>query len=462
MNRRDLLKGIGGGLGALGLHSLMGPAHAAASGGVRRMIVFYTNNGTVQTNWKMTPRSLASDVHWSMALPSSGAGYSLCLEGLAPIADRVMVVDGLGLVTAELDRVAAGTRHETGNLHAMTGGWGEMIGNWPTATAPSIDQLVASAIAAPGQYRSMEWGVGNTFHEVNYRDRRLVLPSEYDLHAIENRLFGGRGASGEGTASLLQSVSERYLNLSKRMSSVDRQKLETHRQLLREIEVRQDGLAARQATCLDVPDVSDQTLSYDEKFEQMLQLLQTSFSCDLTRVLTLNMGQHPMKSLTGRSGDLHDEFAHDIYISDEADDVMTRNYQRHVANFTKLVQTLDAMTDPLGDGLQTLLDNTLVVWVGELGDSTHNFDQLPVVVAGGRSFSDFRLGEYVRLPAITPVSAWSFAGINPTMGVPNQHLLVNIAQAMGVDTDHVGLAEATTEDGHTLDLRGGVPELLRT
>ena len=168
------------------------------------MIVYYTNNGTVQTNWKMTPRSLGTDVHWSMGLSSDPSGYSRCLEGLAPVADRVMVVDGLGLVTAELDRVAAGTRHETGNLHAMTGAWGEMIGNLPTATAPSIDQLVASAIADPGQYRSMEWGVGNTFHEVNYRDKRLVLPSEYDLHAIEGRLFGSGGASGAGTASLLQ------------------------------------------------------------------------------------------------------------------------------------------------------------------------------------------------------------------------------------------------------------------
>ena len=38
-----------------------------------------------------------------------------------------------------------------------------------------------------------------------------------------------------------------------------------------------------------------------------------------------------------------------------------------------LAQMLDSTLDPLGDGEQTLLDNTMILWVGELGDATHGF-----------------------------------------------------------------------------------------
>jgi hypothetical protein len=455
MNRRQFLRAMGLTTGALSLGSLGRPARAD-TGGVKRFVLFYTNNGVVQDRWAMPGRT---DTTWSEALPSVSSAYSDCLVGLAPVRQQVMVAKGFGLVSAEQDNVAAGTRHETGNIHSVTGNWAEMVGNFPMPTSPSIDQLIADHIGSPEQFRSMEWGVGNTYHEVSYRDRRVILPTQYDLEAIHARLFGGVAVSGAAQASLLDAVRGRYTALSRRLGTTDRAKVEAHQQLLWEIQVRQNGLAERQLACENPNDWSLDGGGYEEVFAQQVQLAQVAFSCDLTRVLTLNVGDHGLKAITGEAGDIHDAYAHDIRTSERAADIVTTHYQQLVRHFVDLVQGLDSVADPHGDGAQSLLDNTVVLWLNELGDSTHSFDQLPVVIAGGSAFSDFRLGQYVHLPATTPVQAWSLDGLTPSMGVPHQRLLVTVAQQLGLSVDQVGLDTLSTLEGE-LDCRGPVLELL--
>ena len=43
------------------------------------------------------------------------------------------------------------------------------------------------------------------------------------------------------------------------------------------------------------------------------------------------------------------------------------------------------------------------------------------------------------------------------MGLPHQHLLVTIAQAFGLNVDHVGLTQAMGQRGDLVSLRGGLP-----
>jgi hypothetical protein len=44
-------------------------------------------------------------------------------------------------------------------------------------------------------------------------------------------------------------------------------------------------------------------------------------------------------------------------------------------------------------------------------------------------------------------------------GTPHHHLLVGIAQAMGLDVDHVGLGEIINRDGERVPLTGSLPNL---
>ena len=80
---------------------------------------------------------------------------------------------------------------------------------------------------------------------------------------------------------------------------------------------------------------------------------------------------------------------------------------------------LDERSDPLGPG--SLLDNSLVVWAKEMGDSRlHVCDSVPFVLAGGANFP-FARNRYID------------AG-----GAAHNHLLVSLSQAMGLSNTTFG------------------------
>ena len=72
----------------------------------------------------------------------------------------------------------------------------------------------------------------------------------------------------------------------------------------------------------------------------------------------------------------------------------------HMEQFAYLVQRLDGIEDGPG---QTLLDNTLFTYGSGLGDgSTHQYNDLPIVVAGGGQH--VRAGRHLNLPEGTPLA----------------------------------------------------------
>ena len=72
----------------------------------------------------------------------------------------------------------------------------------------------------------------------------------------------------------------------------------------------------------------------------------------------------------------------------------------HMEQFAYLAERMDAVTQPDGT---TLLDGTLLTYGSGLGDgSTHQYNDLPIVVAGGGS--RVRSGLHVNLPEGTPLA----------------------------------------------------------
>ena len=72
----------------------------------------------------------------------------------------------------------------------------------------------------------------------------------------------------------------------------------------------------------------------------------------------------------------------------------------HVEQFAYLVEKLDAIE--LADG-NSLLDHTLFTYGSGLGDgSTHQYNDLPIVVAGGGKH--IRSGRHINMPEGTPLA----------------------------------------------------------
>ena len=97
--------------------------------------------------------------------------------------------------------------------------------------------------------------------------------------------------------------------------------------------------------------------------------------------------------------------------------------------FAYLISALEAV--PEGDG--TLLDNTIVVWMNELGKgNSHTRNDVPIVVAGGAG--PFKMGRYIRFGE-----------------TPHNNFLLSLCHAMGLEQE--------TSFGNPAYCTGVVPQL---
>ena len=454
LDRRRFLTAVGlAGMGA-GLRPVASWGQAAEP--PKRLIVLSSGHGTPYEHWRMRPTNQPDAGTWTADLRALQAGdFSRSLAPLHPHRNRLSVFDGLSMATAELD--LPGYRHEKGWLHAWTGSWAYFTGSDLFSTQPSLDQLVARAIARPDRVPSLELQI-DSGRPICHAGEAQQLPLEADPRRAWERLFGLATSDDPllgAQASVLDFVKAEHEALRPKLSAGDQQRLDTHFELVRQLEQRLVGLAS--ATC-DSAGAAAPTLSlanYNQNFDAFAELITAAFSCDMTRVVALSLGDLPSDDFGWGhylSGDAHNDFAHRIFEDPLAAEAMSDYTAHHAAQVARLVAALEAI--PEGDG--SLMDHTLIVWGSELADGWHGFEKYCTLIVGG----SWALpgGTYHHWPFnSTPISMVGYDAWTQGSGLPHQHLLVTVAQAMGLDVDHVGLREVTTPDGIRVDLTGGLP-----
>jgi hypothetical protein len=459
MKRRQFLAGMGLTAGSLFLPSIGTGRRAGAAASTdappQRLLIFYTRHGVWGDAWKMNSENLNSNVAWTSDLSMlAEEEFSVALRPLHPFRDRLSLIDGMSLLSAEAD--ITGQRHEIGQVHSLTGSNVELLGGVPLASSLSIDQHIAKMIARDDGFRSLELAVGSPENSVVYGGPLHVLPYESNGNTVFSRLFGsagnGENLSSVGQLSMLDRVADRYSALESQLGVSDREKLAVHQQLIREIELRLERLSTLSCdtSSFSIPTGEE---AYNENLEVMSQLISSAFSCDLTRVVSLNMDEIPIEDLVpNHGGDLHFDFAHNAFVDQQAADVMSEYSRKHAEQFATILSQLDSV--PEGGG--TLLDNTLCVWVSELGDPAHGYDRYNAVLAGGNAIQH---GRYHHFPSELEIDAWSWDGGISTMGRPHQQLLTTICRAMGLQDDSFGLKEARGKYGQ-IDLTGWLTNLI--
>jgi hypothetical protein len=149
-----------------------------------------------------------------------------------------------------------------------------------------------------------------------------------------------------------------------------------------------------------------------------LRLVQAAFACDLTRVVTLAVGMPPI-SVSNQ----HD-LCHQTSDKTDGDAHKVRDAQvRYFEQFAKLAELLDGVKESDGS---SLLDNTAIVWVGQIANGNHAKTGHKWTVVGSLG-GFFRTGQYLNVA-----------------GTPHSNLFTSLAQGMGISVDSFGAAEACT------------------
>jgi hypothetical protein len=384
MNRRAWMKGMGV---TAGLAPFFPALETRAEGGAPlRLLLLFSGNGVVRD--RFVPTGSVDD--WEL---------SETLQPLAPVKEHLVVCEGFKYPTggtfdghpAGLSAFAAGSGlADGGPFYGGTVGWG---------LSKTIDQMYADTLDTPFHSLQMRAGYGhsaNIWNTLSYAGPQDPLGGEYDPGKLFDFLFsdavGGSAALAEIRArrkSVLDVAMADAQRLQTRVSGVDRQRIEGHLDLIRDLEKRLDGGSCDPGSLERTDEPSDywrQFASMPTQCDTMREMIVSSFACDLTRSISLVLGggatsqqEYPWLDLVPLGGDTtHHDISH-LSHQDGRDNIVKID-QFHMGVVNNIIADLAATPDVDGN---SLLYNTLVMWGTDIGEGdNHTWNWLPAMFAG--------------------------------------------------------------------------------
>ena len=429
MKRRSFLKASAATPVALPLFSSLASSKAGAqtSSFPKRLLIFFQPNGRNPEDWFPTAGAnerdfalnythAALEAHKADLLYTSGINMESLQPGPGEPHQR-----GMGAVLS-------GSHLQEGQF---VGGDGSLAG-W--GDGESVDQHIANTIGRDNAFKSLEFGVRVIGAEVrtriNYAGPARPIPPQNIPLANFDRVFrtGNQNASQDEILasrrrSVLDAARQQFSIVRQKVSSADRQKLDYHLSLVRDLERRIGASQPAQCTSPDEPRYIRNATGEDNMQEVsrlQIDMMVAAFACDRTRVGTL---QYSSGENTIRLPHVDNLSSVDHQLShagptDAAGRAAWANRHRwYAGEFAYLLERLKSV--PEGNG--TLLDNTLIFWCSELAQgNTHSHANMPFVLAGGAGGA-VETGRYVQYG-----------------GVSHNNLLVSIMNAMGVEGNVYG------------------------
>jgi hypothetical protein len=262
---------------------------------------------------------------------------------------------------------------------------------------------------------------------ISYSGPAQPVPYEGEPANIYDRMFldyqppGGDAALIRQRAdrrSILDGVGENFASLNRKLGRGDRERLDMHLTMLRDVERR---LAApHPAACSRPPAPGPHISDPAPTGETHLDLLALALACDFTRVASICWGDtwYWRPPLSFPYADYHGDIVHYAEESQEARNAVIRVKTEYARRLAYLLDKLDSI--PEGSG--TVLDNTLVISLDEFQMGVHHLHEcLPYVMIGnpGQYFRTGRFIQYTDHPA-------------------NNRLWISVMNAMGIPGNNFG------------------------
>jgi hypothetical protein len=416
VSRRHVLRGAVSGIGvALWLPVLdamldeNGTAFAQGAPLPTTFGIFYWGNG-IHPGPLWTPTTTGDGNAWQ--LPPN-------LTDFADLKDEMTLVTGLDM----LDAMFKG--HGWGVCYVLAGGDGTICnvtadinkspyGGLPetsqgTQWQPTIDQIIAPAIHTTEPYASLQTGVleytgqnmGTASLNLSHTGPYMPLPPQRDPTQLFNTLFStgvpmsdaGAGLPTDISNKLRLSVLDAVLADAKRLQmslgTNDSKRIDAHMDSIRSLEMRipmaanggastgggsicqTPTLPTAQAANLDLTQVSAASHALN-------QLIAAALACNMTRVYShlwsgaRDDNHYPVVMLDTE----HHELTHGDAMQNQEATVIEKYI---MSQYADLARTLKGTTM----GASTLLDNTLLYGISELGNpSTHIMTNYHIVLMG--------------------------------------------------------------------------------
>lgn len=433
ISRRQLLQALG--VGGASLLPFVPVLEAQASPPPKRIVFFFTTNGTIQDAW--TPKMVSGQLE-----------LSPILSPLERFKSKLLVVEGLSqqVILDKGERIG----HFAGMSTTLTGRSNKSVDksnpSLSLATGVSLDQHLADQLGAATKLRSIECGVQvpYVFATLSYRGPLQTVRPENSPYRVFDRLFREvpDPAAPDGAAArerlsdrkrVLDAASKDLDALRGRLAVSDRVKMEAHIEAIRTIEHSlttgagdASGRACRRPEMGAPLDIwANDNIPALAKLH--IDLIALAFACDLTRVATVQFGSagaghrftwlgpefatDPPDSVRGFHALAHRE------TEPASKAKLIRIHRWYAQQFAYLLERLDAIPEAGG----SVLDHTAVVWCNELGTgSSHWHYNTPWVIAGSAGGS-LQTGQLLSFPK-----------------EPHNRLLLTLCRAMGVPADTFG------------------------
>ena len=409
--RRQFLRDLGLSASALpfvaglpGLRAAEGPAPAA-----KRLVIMFSPNGTLPGEF------------WPKAF---GDGKPLqlgsMLAPLEPFKEQMLMLKGVH------NRVGGdGDQHMRGISCLLTGcelnpgniqGGSHNPAGW--ARGISIDQEIKNFFQSRANTRtrfgSLEFGVAvpnraDPWTRMSYAGNNKPIAPVDDPVQMFKKLYGGV-QERENLASVLDDLLDDLKHVSKRLSSEDRLLLAEHMQLVRELELElasteKDNSLAHPQPEID-PEIEIVNDNTPKVSRMQIDMLVNAMANDMTRVATLqfmrSVGQARMRWLGIEDG--HHTLSHKPDGDKEAAKKLWKINHWFAGELAYLAKRLGETPEPGGMN-GSMLDNTQIVWLNELGKgNNHTLQNIPFLLLGGGC--GFKAGRAIDFKSKTHNSLW--------------------------------------------------------
>jgi hypothetical protein len=388
LSRRELL----GGLGAAGMATLLPRSLARADAAApTRFIVVHVPEGM----WKGAPRPAVG-----------GTNLGPIFQALQPYQSQLLVLNNLSIQS--MNKGPGGDGHHRAVPHMLTSI--EMLDD-NNAGGASVDQKIAAAIGGGSRFPSLQFAVRIVYDDTNSRPLwsgpgRVVAAMQSPWEAY-TRIFSGMQQPAASTMpsmakpmpDMRRSILDRALadivSLRARLSPTDQALLDSYQDSLRDIEKRLATASAPVSAGCTQPMLG---ATVDVKAEPnipavgklQMDLIVAALQCGVTRVASLQWGNSNDQSTYSWLGvkTLGHDMSHNNNNCDPSGSKKLQTYQWYSEQFAYLLGKLSAAKEGTG----SMLDNTVVLWVSEFGESNgHSGDNLMWTLMGNAA-GHFRMG----------------------------------------------------------------------
>ncbi len=445
LHRRNFLRGLAGAtLGLPLLESIgSGPLQAQTAMPTTRFLSFHCSSG------------VETERFWPAIGPLTEASFSgRGCAPLAPYASRMLIPRGVHGYP-----VGTWSGHSEGTCQALTAA-AHVDTN---AQSASIDQVIASALNPEGREGLVlrpggrDLGVAG-FNSISYRSSGSRVEAESNPYLAYRSMMGFGGSplpAGDEAAERLLKKRQSVIDFTREeldelrridLSSNDRERLDRHFSLIRDLETSMTGDPSIVACNLEASTVDSlagingDTVEANTNFPTMaryfVQIAALSLACQYTRSAVLQWGAavagSPMYQWDGINHNFrHHPISHgtteDFGGSDLAgfQDMLFQIDQWNTGELAKLLDLLDSYPESEG---RTLLDNTVVLYTNEFSHGQgHTTGDLPIMIVGGAGY--FKQGESLVLNG----SRADIGGVTGENG-HSHRLLCTVLNAVGVPT----------------------------